>query len=378
VACGVFLDNDAPVFLCKRPQLREIRATRAELSLLPAPHQLHLSPIKHSAAAVCYDSARFWSQRRCRRRMTAPALPTVPQSMAPRPRFLDLTAIAICTLAWGTTWYVITFQLGAVDPVVSLAYRFALATALLFSWCVVRGLPLRLSLAQHTSACGIGLFTFGIDYTFIYLAEARISSAVVAVTFATLALVNLAVFRVVFGQRAPLRAWMGAGLGAAGVAVLSWSEIANAHLDARARAGFGMASVAIVSAAVGNVFARRGEAAGASVAALTAWAMVYGTLVLALYALVMQRPWVFEPSLAYAASLVYLALVGSVVAFLFYYALARRRGYAAASYVTALTPAVAMTVSSLFEGKKWSATALAGFVLVLIGQWLLLRARRGG
>ena len=55
----------------------------------------------------------------------------VPFFMVPRPRFLDLTAITICTLAWGTTWYVITFQLGVVDPVVSLTYRFTLATALL-------------------------------------------------------------------------------------------------------------------------------------------------------------------------------------------------------------------------------------------------------
>jgi drug/metabolite transporter (DMT)-like permease len=297
--------------------------------------------------------------------------------MAPRPRFLDLTAIAICTLAWGTTWYVITFQLGSVDPVVSLTYRFALATALLFGWCGLRGVPLRLDFPQHTAACGIGFFTFGIDYTFIYLAEARISSAVVAVMFATLALVNLAVFRVVFRQRAPLRVWVAACLGAAGVAILSWSEIVTAHLDARARAGFAMACIAIVSAAFGNVFARRGEAAGASVAALTCWAMVYGALILALYALAMHRPWLFEPNLRYIASLAYLALVGSVVAFLFYYGLARRRGYAAASYVTALTPVVAMSVSSVFEGKRWSVAALAGFVLVLIGQWMLLRARRG-
>jgi drug/metabolite transporter (DMT)-like permease len=206
------------------------------------------------------------------------------------------------------------------------------------------------------------------------LAEARISSAVVAVMFATLALVNLAVFRVVFRQRAPLRAWVAAGLGAAGVAILSWSEIVNAHLDARARGGFGIACIAILSASVGNVFARRGEAAGAPVAGLTAWAMAYGTLVLALYALAMQRPWLFETSLGYVASLVYLALIGSVVAFLFFYGLARRRGYSAASYVTAL---VAMTVSSVFEDKSWSVMAIAGLVLVLIGQWMLLRARRG-
>jgi hypothetical protein len=127
--------------------------------------------------------------------------------MVPRSRFLDLAAILTCTLAWGTTWFVITFQLGVVDPVVSLTYRFALATALLFGWCAVRALPLRLSAAQHAAACGIGFFTFGIDYTLIYLAEARISSAVVAVMFATLALVNLVMFRVAFAQRAPLRAW---------------------------------------------------------------------------------------------------------------------------------------------------------------------------
>jgi len=41
----------------------------------------------------------------------------------------------------------------------------------------------------------------------------------------------------------------------------------------------------ILAASVGNAFARRGEVAGAPVAALTAWSLVYGTLVLALYAL---------------------------------------------------------------------------------------------
>jgi drug/metabolite transporter (DMT)-like permease len=294
----------------------------------------------------------------------------------PRPRFLDFIAIAICTLAWGTTWFAITFQLGSVDPVVSLVYRFALASLLLVGWCRLRDLTLRLTVAQHMAACGVGLFTFTVDYTFIYLAEARISSAVVAVMFATLALVNLAVFRLVFAQRAPLRAWAAAALGSAGVAVLSWSEIVSAELSERARSGIGMAFIAVLSAAVGNVFARRGETAGASVAALTTWSVVYGTLLLSLYALATGRPWIFESSFAYVASLVYLAVIGSVVAFLFYYGLARRRGYATAAYVAALTPAVAMVMSSLFEGKTWSAMAVSGLALVLLGQWLLLRARR--
>ena len=44
---------------------------------------------------------------------------------------VDLAAIAICTLAWGTTWYAITWQLGHVDAMVSVVYRFSLATVLL-------------------------------------------------------------------------------------------------------------------------------------------------------------------------------------------------------------------------------------------------------
>jgi drug/metabolite transporter (DMT)-like permease len=296
-------------------------------------------------------------------------------SSVSRLRVLDFIAVAVCTLAWGTTWFAITFQLGSVDPVVSLAYRFALATLLLFGWCRLRAIPLHLTRAQHIAACGVGLFTFTIDYSFIYLAETRIASAVVAVMFATLALVNLAVFRLVLRQRAPLRAWAAAALGGAGVAVLSWSEIAAAHLNERARVGLAMAFIAVVSAAIGNVCARRGEAAGASVASLTTWSMGYGALQLSLFALVTGRAWIFVPSFAYIASLGYLAIFGSVVAFLFYYGLARRRGYATAAYIAALTPAVAMLMSSLFEGKTWNALALSGLALVLAGQWLLLRAR---
>jgi drug/metabolite transporter (DMT)-like permease len=289
-----------------------------------------------------------------------------------KPRLIDLTAVAICTLSWGTTWYAITFQLGTVDPVISLVYRFSLAAMLLFTWCALRAIPARLSAAQHAAACGMGLFTFSINYTFVYLAETHITSAVVAVMFAMLSLVNLAVFRVMLGQRAPLRAWGAAGLGASGVAILSWSEIVSAHLNEQARVGFAMACISIVCASLGNVCAHRRAAENAPVASLTAWAMTYGTAFLALYALVTQRVWLFEANLRYIASLIYLAVVGSVIAFLFFYGLARRRGYSAASYITALTPIVAMTVSSVFEGKTWSAMAIAGVACALLGQWLFI------
>ncbi len=291
-------------------------------------------------------------------------------------RWGDLAAIAVCTLAWGTTWYAITHQLGVVDPVISVTYRFALAAALLFAWCALRRESMALTRAQHMAAFGIGLFTFGIDYPLVYWAEERVTSAVVAVVFAALAFVNLVTFRIVFGQRAPALAWGAAALGVIGVALLSWEEIATAHLSERALVGIGLTFTGVLAAAVGNVFARRGELAGAGVAASTGWAMAYGAALLGLFALATGRAWAFEFTAPYVLSLLHLAILGSVIAFLLYYTLARRRGYATASYISALTPPLAMLVSALLEGKSWGVFALSGVALVLAGQVLLLRARK--
>jgi len=291
-------------------------------------------------------------------------------------QWLDISAIAICTLAWGTTWYAITLQLGVVDPVISVTYRFTLAALLLFAWCLVRGESLALTRAQHAAAFGVGVSTFTINYALVYLAEQWVTSAVVAIVFAAMAFMNLIGFRIAFGQRASVLAWVAALLGIAGICLLSWDEVMSANFDTLAMTGIGLTLVGVAASVVGNIYARRGELAGSTIAASTGWAMAYGAGVLALFALVTGKPWAFEFTPAYVGSLLHLSLIGSVIAFLMYYGLARRRGYALASYISALAPLVAMVVSTVFEGKSWGVLALGGVALVLFGQFLLLRSRR--
>lgn len=299
-----------------------------------------------------------------------------PAETPARTQWFDLASIVVCTLAWGTTWFAITLQLGVVDPVVSITYRFALAAALLFAWGALRGEKLALNRAQHAAAFGVGLFTFAVDYSFVYWAEERVTSAVVAVAFAAMAFVNLAVFRVVFGQRAPLLAWCAAGLGVVGVGLLSWEEIVTSNMSPRALGGIGLAMAGVFAAAIGNIYARRGEMAGAGVIASTGWAMGYGATLLAIFAIATGKAWTFEFTAPYILSLLHLSVIGSVIAFALYYRLARRRGYSTASYISALTPPLAMFVSAAFEGKSWGLFALGGVVLVLLGQVLLLRSKR--
>ena len=102
--------------------------------------------------------------------------------------------------------------------------------------------------------------------------------------------------------------------------------------------------------------------------------MAYGTGLLVLYGLATGVEFRIDPTFTYVGSLLYLSIFGSVIAFGLYFTIARTIGYAMASYISALTPPIAMLVSVLFEGAHFGWTALAGLLLVRSGQALLIRA----
>jgi drug/metabolite transporter (DMT)-like permease len=282
----------------------------------------------------------------------------------------------ICALVWGTTFYAITLQLGVVDPLVSVVYRFTLSAVLLFVWCKISGERVALTRNQHLAAAAMGVLTFSGNYPLVYVAEQHVVSGVVAIVYAAMAFINLVLFRILFGQRTRPIAWVGALLGIAGVALISWDEIAAAQMSEEASFGLGLASLAVVMASFGNVAARKGEDLQAPVTSLTAWSMAYGAAALAVFVLFTGRAWTFEATPAYIGSLLYLSIAGSVVAFLLYFGLARRRGYGTAAYVSAMAPLVAMFVSGVLENKNWGPLSFVAVALVLAGQVLLLRAKR--
>jgi len=55
----------------------------------------------------------------------------------------------VTILIWGSSWLVIKFQLGVVDPMVSVAYRFLLASGISWIYCRYSGLQLSIRLRDH-------------------------------------------------------------------------------------------------------------------------------------------------------------------------------------------------------------------------------------
>ncbi len=290
--------------------------------------------------------------------------------MRPVPLFL------LCALIWGSTWLAITFQLGAVAPQASVAYRFALASALIAGGCLATRRSLRFPLRRHGLLVAQGALFFGLNYIAIYRAEQYVASGLVAVLFSTIVFTSLVATRYAFGTPITARALAGATLGIVGVGLLFLPELAAAGAGGDAALGIGFGLGGTLLATGGNLVSMRMQRLHLPIVETTAWGMGYGALIAALVATLGGVRWSFDARAGYVVSLAYLAVFGSVVAFLAYLTLLRQVGAGPASYVGVATPVVAMVFSTLIEGYRWSVPGVAGVVLAVIGNVLVLRTPR--
>jgi drug/metabolite transporter (DMT)-like permease len=279
----------------------------------------------------------------------------------------------IPTLIWGSTWLVITFQLGIVAPEVSVCYRFALAALTLAAWCMMTGRSLRFTARNHVYLIALGLLMMGFNYIWIYRAEQYLTSGLVAVLFSTLVFMSPVAMRVAFGTPLRVRTFVAATFGVTGVALLFLPQLRQAQQGGAIALGVGMTLAATGSCAIGNLVAVRNHRAGFSTLPATVWGMAYGSLLAGVVAVVQGVPWTFDPHLPYVLSLAYLALFGSVIAFCGYFTLLNRVGAGPAAYTTVATPVIAMALSTFFEGYRWDAIAVLGVALAAFGNWLSLR-----
>ena len=104
--------------------------------------------------------------------------------------------------------------------------------------------------------------------------------------------------------------------------------------------------------------------------------MAYGTAVMGTMILLTRVEFSFDPSFSYTASLLYLGIAGSVMAFLGYLTLLKNIGSDRTAYIALVTPLVALFLSTLFEGYTWSVAAVIGVLWVILGNVIALRRDR--
>ena len=273
---------------------------------------------------------------------------------------------------WSTTWFAITFQLGAVAAEVSVAWRFLLAGLLVAGWCVARKLPLRFSAADHLTLAALGLTMYSAGYICVYHAEEHFASGLVAVGFSAAPLLAMFGMRLFFGQ--PLTARMTAGslFGIAGIVLVFWPEFARLSQSNGASQGALLTASAVVVSVIGGLLAHRNHQRGLHGLPTIAWSMGYGGAFALVAAMLLGRPLRIDASPAYLLSLVYLAFIGSVAAFGAWLTLIGRIGPARASYVGVMVPVVALLISTVFERLTWHPLMVAGMLVSIAGNVLVL------
>jgi drug/metabolite transporter (DMT)-like permease len=275
-------------------------------------------------------------------------------------------------LIWGSTWLAIEFQLGDVAPEVSLVYRFAIAGALMWTYCLYKGLPMSFQKRDHSFFLVLAVCNFGLNYFILYCAQAYLSSAMASIAFSTLLLMNIVNSRLFFGKAVAKRIYFGALLGIAGLVTLFWRDIRDFDFASDAIIGLSLALIGTLIASFGNMASVRNSTRNIGVLQGNAWGMLYGTGVLLAVVLITGAEFTFSMTMAYVVSLVYLAVFGTVIAFACYFMLLKDIGPEKASYSIVLFPVVAVTLSTLYEGFQWHANTFWGFVFVLTGNAIVL------
>jgi len=279
-------------------------------------------------------------------------------------------------LIWGSTWLAIKFQLGVVDPLVSISYRFLLAAIILFIYLFISKATLKYSFKQHLQMALQGALLFGINYWLVYLAELQLTSGLVAIVFSTIVFLNIFFGALFLKSKIRILVITGAIIGFLGISFVFKNEIMIFSLSSGNSIALLIAFVGAISASLGNITSAYNQKKKIPVLQNNAFGMLYGSILMIILATFINKPFIFDASTPYILSLLYLSILGSVVAFTCYLTLLGNIGADKAGYTTLVIPVIAIILSTIFEDYQWNIFAFLGVLLILFGNILVIKKKR--
>ena len=288
---------------------------------------------------------------------------------------MNLILFIIPMLIWSSTWYIIKFQLGVVDPLVSVFYRYALAGLIMFAYAVWRKQNLRFSLRDHGYMLLQGITLFGVNYWLVYVAEETLPSGLVAIIFSLLIFTNLFIGAAVLKTPIQPVTILAGILGVSGTIFIFAEEISTFSLTDTNFQAVILVLISVILASTGNVLSGYNQKHRIGVISGNAYGMLYGALSLLILALVLDKPFIISTEPSYIFSLIYLTIFGSIIAFGAYLTLLGKIGPHKAGYIVLLIPILAMGISTIFEDYEWTLNAFGGIILLLFGNYMILKAK---
>ncbi len=280
----------------------------------------------------------------------------------------------LMTLLWGTTWFIAKFQVGVVDPLVSVSYRFIVASLVLLSIASIKRVPLKATRREHTLLLFMGATTFAINYVLIYIALKYIPSGMVAILFSTAVFwcaINSALF-----LKHPLQKQVlfGGLIGYVGVLVISHDIIESVEFSRDTLIGIVVTLLSTYIASLGSITSEYlVRTSKKSMLLINGLGMLYGGLFLLVVSLLTKRDLMIDFSLAYIGSFIYLAVIGTAFGFTIYLSLIHKIGSPKASTILLITPLTALVISFFMREYQITPYLFLGSLFITIGNLFSLQ-----
>jgi len=281
----------------------------------------------------------------------------------------------ITLFCWSPTWYLIKFQLGYVDPLVSVLYRFLAASIIIFIYLLIKKKNLKFSLNHHIWFLLFGICLYSLNYVLLYLSNTYLISAFPAIVFSTVVIMNILGETFYFKKKPSFKTLIGATIGMIGIIIIFNDEIFNFSLSNGTHVGLFLALLGTFCASTGNMIHQRNLNNNFPLIETIAYGMLYGSLITLMITQIKGTELLFEYTFSYIASLVYLSVFGSIFAFIFYLKLLEKVGAGRAGYVGVVMPVLALLISTVFENLEWQIDLIIGLPVLIIGAVLVINQK---
>lgn len=276
-----------------------------------------------------------------------------------------LVWLILCVI-WGSTWLFIKLGLADLPPITFAGIRFVISCAILFPLVWAKHLPLPQSRRDWLLLSATGVLSFSLNYGLVFWGEQYISSGLAALLQATLPAFGLVLAHIYLpGERITWVKIAGVILGVCGVGVVFSNQLAIS--GKQALAGCIALVLSAFFAAYSNVLVKK-HAMKLNPAVIAAVQMFFGLIPLLVVGLALEgNPFAFRWTAIAVICLLYLAIVGSVIAFLLYYWLLQNMDVTKSMLISLVTPVVAVILGMLVLDEELSWRTLVGGAMIIAG-----------
>ncbi|MDQ2976422.1 MAG: EamA family transporter [Acidobacteriota bacterium] len=281
-----------------------------------------------------------------------------------------LVWLLLC-LIWGSTWLFIKLGLKDLPPLTFAGIRFVIAAIILFVIIAVRRVPLPNKRRDLLLLALTGVLSFSLNYGLVFWGEQYITSGLAALLQSTLPAFGLIIAHYYLpGERMTLPRIAGVLLGVFGVGVIFSNQLQVA--GPRALSGSAALVLSAFCAAYANVLVKT-YGLNLQPSVLAAGQMVFGLVPLLLIGIPLEgNPLHYHWTAMAVISLFYLAIVGTVIAFLLYYWLVHNMDVTKTMLIALVTPVGAVILGVLILKEELHWRTLFGGAMIISGIGLIV------